>query len=180
MRKRVAIIAPGYAWLPGEPGTSRFSFLANFLSENGCEVDLIGSTFQHFKKAPRDIEQLKRLNLPYHLIFIPEPGYRKNVDLKRVYSNYIITRNTMKYLNKYRERYDIIYCVIPPNILSAKVGCWCRKNNIPFIVDVEEKLRNIFGTKVNISKGKKKGKIEIEYYNEEDLNNIVSMLLEDN
>ena len=41
-----------------------------------------------------------------------------------------------------------------------------------FIVDVEEKLRNIFG--------KKKGKIEIEYYNEDDLNNIVSMLLEDN
>ena len=72
------------------------------------------------------------------MIFIPEPGYRKNVDLKRVYSNYIITRNTMKYLNKYRERYDIIYCVIPPNILSAKVGCWCRKNNIPFIVDVED------------------------------------------
>ena len=49
-----------------------------------------------------------------------------------------------------------------------------------FIVDVEEKLRNIFGTKVNISKGKKKGKIEIEYYNEDDLNNILSMLLEDN
>ena len=41
-----------------------------------------------------------------------------------------------------------------------------------FIVDVEEKLRNIFGTKVNISKGKKKGKIEIEYYNEDELNNI--------
>ena len=49
-----------------------------------------------------------------------------------------------------------------------------------FIVDVEEKLRNIFGTKVNISKGKKKGKIEIEYYNEDDLNNIVAMLLEEN
>src|SRR5699024_10828733 len=49
-----------------------------------------------------------------------------------------------------------------------------------FIVDVEEKLRNIFGTKVNISKGKKKGKIEIEYYNEDDLNNIVSIVLEDN
>ncbi|MPM12008.1 Stage 0 sporulation protein J [bioreactor metagenome] len=49
-----------------------------------------------------------------------------------------------------------------------------------FIVDVEEKLTNVFGTKVNISKGKKKGKIEIEYYNEDDLNNIVSMLLEEN
>ncbi|EQF22408.1 stage 0 sporulation protein J [Clostridioides difficile CD160] len=47
-----------------------------------------------------------------------------------------------------------------------------------FILDVEDKLRNIFGTKVNISKGKKKGKIEIEYYNDDDLNSIVSMLLE--
>lgn len=49
-----------------------------------------------------------------------------------------------------------------------------------FIVDVEERLRNILGTKVSISKGKKKGKIEIEYYSDEDLNNIVSMLLEEN
>ncbi|MEG1410037.1 MAG: ParB/RepB/Spo0J family partition protein [Terrisporobacter sp.] len=47
-----------------------------------------------------------------------------------------------------------------------------------FIVDVEERLTNVFGTKVNISKGKKKGKIEIEYYNDEDLNSIVSLLLE--
>lgn len=70
----------------------------------------------------------------------------------------------------------------------AKKICEDNINEVPkkskekdvFIVDVEEKLRNIFGTKVNISKGKKKGKIEIEYYNEDDLNNIVSMLLEDN
>ena len=47
-----------------------------------------------------------------------------------------------------------------------------------YIVDVEERLTNIFGTKVNISKGKKKGKIEIEYYNDEDLDSIVSLLLE--
>lgn len=49
-----------------------------------------------------------------------------------------------------------------------------------FITDVEDRLRNIFGTKVNISRGKKKGKIEIEYYSDEDLNNIVSMILEEN
>ncbi|RDY23437.1 ParB/RepB/Spo0J family partition protein [Romboutsia maritimum] len=48
-----------------------------------------------------------------------------------------------------------------------------------FIVDVEERLTNVFGTKVNISKGKKKGKIEIEYYDDDELNNIVSMLLEE-
>lgn len=54
-----------------------------------------------------------------------------------------------------------------------------KKEKDIFIVDVEERLRNIFGTKVNISQGKKKGKIEIEYYNDEELNGIVSMLLED-
>lgn len=65
--KRIAIIAPGYAWLPGEFGTSRFSFLAGLLSDSGYEVDLIGSTFQHFKKEQRDIDRLKQLDLPYNL-----------------------------------------------------------------------------------------------------------------
>ena len=54
-----------------------------------------------------------------------------------------------------------------------------KKEKDLFIVDIEEKLRNIFGTKVNISKGKKKGKIEIEYYNDDELNSIVGLLLED-
>ena len=55
-----------------------------------------------------------------------------------------------------------------------------KKDKDIFIVDIEDKLTNVFGTKVNISKGKKKGKIEREYYNDEDLNNIISMLLEEN
>ncbi len=55
-----------------------------------------------------------------------------------------------------------------------------KKEKDIFIVDIEDKLTNVFGTKVNILKGKKKGKIEIEYYNDEDLNSIIAMLLEDN
>ena len=53
-----------------------------------------------------------------------------------------------------------------------------KKERDIFVLEIEDKLTNRFGTKVNISKGKKKGKIEIEYYNEEDLNHIVEMLLE--
>lgn len=44
------------------------------------------------------------------------------------------------------------------------------------IVDIEESLRRLFGTKVEINKGKNKGKIEIEYYNEEDLERILELL----
>lgn len=53
-----------------------------------------------------------------------------------------------------------------------------KKSKDPFISNIEEKLRSLFGTKVNILKGKKKGKIEIEYYNEEELENILGCILE--
>ncbi len=48
-----------------------------------------------------------------------------------------------------------------------------------FIKDIEERLMNTLGTKVNISTGKKKGKIEIEYYTDDDLNDIIDRLLEE-
>ena len=36
-------------------------------------------------------------------------------------------------------------------------------------------MRDILGTKVNIQYGKRKGKIEIEYYSEEDLERLVML-----
>ncbi|MCQ1531670.1 ParB/RepB/Spo0J family partition protein [Lutispora saccharofermentans] len=44
------------------------------------------------------------------------------------------------------------------------------------ICDIEERLRNIFGTKVTITHSKKKGKIEIEYYGIDDLDKILDLL----
>lgn len=45
-----------------------------------------------------------------------------------------------------------------------------------FIVEIEENLKSLFGTKVNIVNGAKKGKIEIEYYNDDDLERILGLL----
>lgn len=112
--------------------------MAGFLAGHGYSVDLIGSTFQHFKKAPRDIERLKAMTLPYNLVFIEEPGYRKNIDIRRIYSNHILSRNTLRYLEENADRYDLVYCVIPPNVVSAKVGKFCRRHKIPFVVDIED------------------------------------------
>ncbi|MDD2481026.1 MAG: ParB/RepB/Spo0J family partition protein [Lutispora sp.] len=44
------------------------------------------------------------------------------------------------------------------------------------ICEIEERLRNIFGTKVTIAHSKKKGKIEIEYYGMDDLDKILELL----
>jgi len=46
----------------------------------------------------------------------------------------------------------------------------------PNLVFVENKLKDILGTKVNIKDGKKKGKIIVEYYSNQDLERIIELL----
>ncbi|MCR1952969.1 MULTISPECIES: ParB/RepB/Spo0J family partition protein [unclassified Clostridium] len=46
----------------------------------------------------------------------------------------------------------------------------------PYYKDVTEKLQNYFGTKVSISNKNDKGKIEIEYYSNEDLQRILEII----
>jgi ParB family chromosome partitioning protein len=50
-----------------------------------------------------------------------------------------------------------------------------KKENI-YYVDIKEKLESYFGTKVSLIDKKNKGKIEIEYYSEEDLQRILDIL----
>ena len=49
-------------------------------------------------------------------------------------------------------------------------------NENPYYKDVTYKLENYFGTKVNITNKNNKGKIEIEYYSEEDLQRILEII----
>lgn len=46
----------------------------------------------------------------------------------------------------------------------------------PYYKDVTERLQNYFGTKVSISNKNNKGKIEIEYYSNEDLQRILEII----
>lgn len=46
----------------------------------------------------------------------------------------------------------------------------------PYYKDVRNKLQDYFGTKVSLSSKKNKGKIEIEYYSEEDLQRILDIM----
>ncbi|NLY70589.1 MAG: ParB/RepB/Spo0J family partition protein [Clostridiales bacterium] len=50
-----------------------------------------------------------------------------------------------------------------------------RKFNRDIMI-LEEELKDIFGTKVNIVLGAKKGKIELEYYSKEELDRLIDML----
>lgn len=54
------------------------------------------------------------------------------------------------------------------------------KLNNPYIADVKLKLEDFFGTKISINDKKNKGSIKIEYYSDEDLSRILSLMGIDN
>ena len=51
-----------------------------------------------------------------------------------------------------------------------------KVNNNPYYDDIKNRLEDFFQTKVKIEKKNNKGKIEIEYYSEEDLQRIIDIL----
>ncbi|NEZ47865.1 ParB/RepB/Spo0J family partition protein [Clostridium niameyense] len=51
-----------------------------------------------------------------------------------------------------------------------------NKELSPYYTDIKNKLENVFNTKVNLKNKKNKGKIEIEYYSQDDLQRILEIL----
>lgn len=138
MKKKIAIVSIGYVWFPCEPGPSRFYYMAKMFAESGYDVDIITSNFQHFKKEYRDIEKILKQNYPFHIEFIEVPRYKKNLDLRRIYSNSIAKKKIASYFIEHGEKYDAVYCTVPANDIAAEVSEYCKKKKIPFIVDIED------------------------------------------
>ena len=85
---KVAVITMGIR-LDDEKGYTRFRSVCEFLADAGYQVDLITTTFQHWEKAQRDLEKIKNEKYKFGVKFIYEPGYKKNIDLRRIYSHRI-------------------------------------------------------------------------------------------
>lgn len=154
--KKIAIISLGYMWFPCESGTSRFFYIANLFHENGYEVEVITTSFQHFEKKPRDQKRILSQGYPFKITFIDAPAYKKNIDIRRVYSNKVTEKNLRKYLKLHVKEYDAVYTSIPANNIAAMVTTVCKKNHVPCVLDIEdlwpeamamvvknEKLRNL-------------------------------------
>jgi glycosyltransferase involved in cell wall biosynthesis len=118
-------------------GYTRFLSVAQVLADAGFEVDLITSSFQHWDKAQRDLRLFPAGLYDFRLVFIPEPGYAKNLDLKRLLSHRRVAKNLRGYLES-AKRYDLVYCEIPPNDVAETAARYAEQRDIPFIVDVND------------------------------------------
>lgn len=138
MSKKIAIISLGYLWFPCESGPSRFYDIAMHFVEAGYDVECITTSFQHFKKSPRNKKLILEQGYPFKITFIDAPSYKKNVDIRRIISNKVAADNLKKYFIKHVNEYDVVYVAIPANNISAMVTSICKKNEIPVVVDIED------------------------------------------
>lgn len=111
----------------------RFLYLAKLLSKEN-DVEIITSAFRHTTKKHRNEAAAQ---WPFIISFIEEPGYPKNICLQRFKSHHIWGKNVIKYLMA-RKKPDVVYCAVPsltgPNLVSR----YCEKNQIRFIIDVQD------------------------------------------
>lgn len=123
----------------------RFFYLAKLLY-NITQIELITSTFWHEGKLQRDTN---KIDVPFKITLIKEPGYPKNVCLKRFQSHLVWGKNVLNYLKK-RKKPDVVYCAVPsltgPNLIAK----YCEKNNIRFVIDVQDLWPEAFQMVVNV------------------------------
>lgn len=146
MKKDILIIA-NFTRLPCENGNSRFPYIANLIDSGKYNVELITSTFSHAEKKQRENNNDERIK--YKITLLKEPGYKKNVSVKRFFSHHIFAINLKKYLKK-RPKPDIIYCAIPSLSVGKVVAKYTKKNNIRFIIDIQDLWPEAFKMVLNI------------------------------
>lgn len=147
MKKRIIVIS-NFTSMPSENGNSRFHYIINLIDKKKYDVELIASSFSHEKKKQRENDKEDK-DLDYKITLINEPGYKKNVSLKRFYSHYIFAKNVSKYLETIKKP-DIIYCAIPSLDVAKVASKYAEKNNIKFVIDVQDLWPEAFKMVLNI------------------------------
>lgn len=134
--KKVVII-DHFSQTPDEPGNNRFLYLAQMLCQKGFRVEIITTDFSHKAKKIRQADPQLLAALPYGYTMLPEPGYPKNVCLQRFYSHYIHGKHLKTYLQA-MEKPDVVYAAMPSLDAAGAAADYCRENDVPFIVDIQD------------------------------------------
>lgn len=127
----------------------RFLYLAKRLTSDSEDnkVEIITSSFRHTTKRHRrnPVEQW-----PFKITFIEEPGYPKNICLKRFQSHYVWGKNVLNYIRKRQEKPDVIYCAVPSLTGPNLVAKYCERENVRFIIDVQDLWPEAFQMVLNL------------------------------
>lgn len=113
---------------------SRFLTVADLLTEAGHKVHIATTDFSHTTKQHfTGVTSYKNCGLTT----LHEPGYPKNVSLKRFYSHWVLSRNLKKWIQTI-EKPDVIYCAVPSLDLAYQAARYAKRNGIKFVLDIQD------------------------------------------
>ena len=126
---------------------SRFIYIAKMLTKSSTNnVEIITSDFSHARKAKfNKIDKIEGIKFTT----CHESGYSRNVSIKRFISHKELAINIKKYL-KNRKKPDVIYLAVPSLSVAKVCAEFCEKNNIKFIIDVQDLWPEAFKMVFNI------------------------------
>ena len=118
--------------------------LSESLVKKGHSVRLISSRFYHQKKSHRNDPYSFKISENLVIDLIDSPGYNSHKGLSRLYDHYILSQNLSSFLQKSKEKPDIIFVGFPPIRSAYVLSKWAVKNKIPYLVDIKDKWPDIF------------------------------------
>ena len=111
----------------------RYWLMAEAFARAGHTVTYWTQSWSHAKKAERRL--IKALPSSFALKFVPVPGYRKNICLKRIWSHW-------RFAKRWAARVvpspppDLIVVSSPPLFIGCEVRRFCARTGAKYIVDI--------------------------------------------
>ena len=130
--KKILVVSATYMDLEIS-SNNRTNFIPHFLYENGYEVELITSNFNHHRK-----EHVKKIeDRQYKITLLPEIGYVKNVSIKRLLSIRSFNKNLKIYLEN-KDQVDVVLAFVPPHNVAKVCHDFSKRIGAKFVVDVRD------------------------------------------
>lgn len=117
-----------------DESNGRFVYLAKLLAKKH-NVEIITTTFIHGTK--KQVNEVPEEYCGVKITALFEPGYPRNVCVKRFYSHHVLAKNVHDYLGK-RKIPDLIYAAVPSLSVAEVAAKYCEKHNIRFVVDIQD------------------------------------------
>lgn len=136
---------------PDFPRPMRAMNLANALIDEGHQVVVWSSAFYHQKKKHRTKKFVSLVvsdNLKVNLI--PSRGYGRNIGFSRLKDHYELGKNLSFELDRttQEDTPDIAFVGFPPIEFAHTAVQFCKKNQLPFILDAKDMWPDYFVEKI--------------------------------